>query len=239
MTYLRLSRDKSPLLASPPGPKSSWPALPYGWWLLAQILFWATCPTAAIANTPSIFHAQEEVQETMDYLPHWLSALERHLTQDVPEGQCSAGVFNQCHLKNWLTFLQGIKDKPPAQQLDEVNRYANGKPYKIDLDLYGQDDYWAIAKEFLYKGGDCEDFAITKYFSLRWLGYDQEALRILLVQDTNLHIQHAVLIVFAQGQVMVLDNQSQQVLPQEKIVHYLPLYSVNEKHWWLHVPPPR
>ncbi|MDD5758390.1 MAG: transglutaminase-like cysteine peptidase [Desulfobulbaceae bacterium] len=183
-----------------------------------------------------MFHTSEEAQQTMAYLPQWLNALERHVTQDVPEGQCTDGIFNKCHLKKWRAFLTSIKDKPRAQQLDEVNRYANQKSYVIDMDNYGKEDYWAIAKEFLYNGGDCEDYAITKFFSLRWLGYDADDLRLLILQDTNLRVQHAVLIVFEKGQVLVLDNQSQQVLPQEKILHYVPLYSVNEKQWWLHVP---
>jgi predicted transglutaminase-like cysteine proteinase len=212
---------------------------PYLLCLITPIILLLPSSISVAASAPSIFHTMEESQYKMDYLPQWLSALERHLTQDVPEGQCTDGFFNKCHLQNWFTFLEGLKDKSRDQQLDEVNRYANDKSYIIDLDNYGKEDYWAIAKEFLYNGGDCEDFAITKYFSLRWLGYSQDELRLLILQDTNLRVQHAVLVVFNQGQVMVLDNQSQQVMPQEKILHYVPLYSVNEKQWWLHVPPTR
>ncbi len=204
-------------------------------WLFALVMMLPPSNVSAVTSAPPIFNTLEEPQYTLEYLPQWLSALERHLTKDVPEGQCTDGTFNQCHLKNWLAFLSSIKDKTPDQQIDAVNRYANDKPYIIDLDNYSVDDYWASAKEFLYNGGDCEDYAITKYFSLRWLGYGQDDLRLLILQDTNLRIQHAVLVVFHQGQVLVLDNQSQQVLPQEKILHYVPLYSVNEKQWWLHV----
>ena len=219
---------------------SLWPSFrPYLLCLIAQAIFLIHSSIAAAVSTPSIFHTMEESQYKMDYLPQWLSAIERHLTQDVPEGQCTDGFFNKCHLQNWFAFLEGLKDKSRAQQLEEVNRYANDKSYIIDLDNYGKEDYWAIAKEFLYNGGDCEDFAITKFFSLRWLGYGQDELRLLILQDTNLRVQHAVLVVFEKGQVLVLDNQSQQVLPQEKILHYVPLYSVNEKQWWLHVPPSR
>ena len=222
-----------------PSPVSPWSALPYFFWLIAPILLLAYGNASAAAHAPSIFHTLEESQYNMEYLPQWLSTLERHITQDVPEGQCTDGFFNKCHLNNWFAFLEGLKDKPRAQQLDEVNRYANEKTYIIDLDNYGVEDYWAVAKEFLYNGGDCEDYAITKFFSLRWLGYGQDELRLLILRDTNLRIQHAVLVVFEKGQVLVLDNQSQQVMPQEKILHYVPLYSVNEKQWWLHVPPTR
>lgn len=226
-----LSRNQSPF--------TSWLLWPSLLLFLAQFSV-LTCATAVFAETaPQVFHTSEEAQPTMEFLPQWLNALERHVVEDAPEGQCSEGLFNKCHLNNWLAFLSSIKGKPRAQQLEAVNRYANQKLYVIDLANYGKEDYWAIAKEFLYNGGDCEDYAISKFFSLRWLGYDADALRLLILQDTNLRVQHAVLIVFEKGQVLVLDNQSQQVLPQEKILHYVPLYSVNEKQWWLHVPPAR
>lgn len=220
-------------------PFFSWSFRPYIFLLLAQFFLFANVTALSAAEVPQIFHTLEVAQDSMEYLPQWLAALERHVILDVPEGQCADGLFNSCHLKNWLAFLASLKDKSREQQLDEVNRYANQKSYVIDLDNYGAEDYWAIAKEFLYNGGDCEDYAITKLFSLRWLGYSSNDLRLLIVQDTNLRVQHAVLVVFEKGQVLVLDNQSQQVLSQEKILHYVPLYSVNEKQWWLHVPPTR
>jgi len=186
---------------------------------------------------PPLFSTLEEPQQDLSYLPHWLKALERHLTQDAPEGDCSEPAFNQCHLRNWYDFLSQIKGQPRRQQLEAVNRYANEKPYVLDMVNYGIDDYWAIPKEFLFHGGDCEDFALTKFFSLRWLGYPDDEIRLLILQDTNLRIQHAVLMVLDHDELLVLDNQSQQVLAQEKVRHYVPLYSLNEHQWWIHVPP--
>jgi len=213
--------------------------LPHCFFLLFSFLFLAQAAGASAANQPRIFNTLEEPQQTMDYLTQWVKALERHLTQDAPEGECTDGTFNKCHLREWYAFLATIKDNPRSQQIDAVNRYANQKAYVIDPDNYSLDDYWAIPREFLYNGGDCEDYAITKFFSLRWLGYGKDDLRLLILQDTNLRIRHAVLLVFDHEQVLVLDNQSQQVVPQEKIVHYVPLYSLNEQQWWLHVPPVR
>lgn len=106
----------------------------------------------------------------------------------------------------------------------------------MDMANYGQEDYWAIAKEFFYNGGDCEDYAITKFFSLRWLGIDKDTLRIVILQDTNLRIAHAVLAVSYNNDILILDNQTQKVVSHRTIAHYLPLYSVNEKKWWLHLP---
>jgi predicted transglutaminase-like cysteine proteinase len=183
-----------------------------------------------------LFGYTAEPQHNMDYLPQWLAALERHLILDVPEGNCSETLFNRCHLKDWLTYLDSIKTKPALEQIDAVNLYANQKEYILDITNYGTEDYWAVAREFLYNGGDCEDYAITKFFSLRWLGFETDRLRIVILQDTNLRIAHAVLAVSYGNDILILDNQTQRVVSHRAIAHYLPLYSVNEKQWWLHLP---
>lgn len=205
--------------------------------LLCCIIF--LVPALAISAPPfaNIFGYSAEQQHNMNYLPQWLSVLERHIVEDVPEGDCSDSLFNQCHLKLWYEFLASIKNEPADKQINAVNSFANKKTYVLDMDNYGMADYWAIAREFFYKGGDCEDYAITKFFSLLWLGYDPNLLRIIILQDTNLRLHHAILAVSYKNDVLILDNQTQQVVSHQKIKHYLPLYSVNEKNWWLHLPP--
>ena len=190
----------------------------------------------AASATPQLFDYREERQNSMEYLPQWLSALERHLIEDLPEGNCKESFFNRCHLKEWFAFLEEIRVLPPEEQIRAVNSYANKKRYVLDISNYGMEDYWAIAKEFLYNGGDCEDYAITKFFSLKWLGFKPKKVRLVVLQDTNLRIPHAVLAVFFEGDILILDNQSQEVTSHRKIVHYVPLYSVNEEEWWLHLP---
>jgi predicted transglutaminase-like cysteine proteinase len=202
------------------------------------LLFFLPPPALSFAATgfTDLFGYTAEPQQNLDYLPQWLAALERHLLQDVPEGDCSEASFNRCHLQHWLAYLAAIKSKPALEQIDAVNLYANKKEYILDMTNYGTQDYWAIAREFLYNGGDCEDYAITKFFSLRWLGFDTDTLRIVILQDTNLRIAHAVLAVSYGNDILILDNQTQQVVSHAAIAHYLPLYSVNEKTWWLHLP---
>lgn len=184
----------------------------------------------------SLFNYKEVHQPDMEYVPQWLSVLERHITDDVPDGNCTEGFFNRCHLMEWFSFLESIKSLPPQKQIAAVNLYANKKSYVLDITNYGLEDYWAIAKEFLDNGGDCEDYAITKFFSLRWLGFKPDMFRIVILQDTNLRIPHAVLAVNFNNDTLIMDNQSQEVLSHEKIVHYVPLFSVDEKNWWLHLP---
>ncbi len=192
-------------------------------------------PTLAAADT-DLFGFTQVPQNNLENLTQWLSVLERHIKEDVPEGSCTDTFFNRCHLKRWYAFLESIHDLPVGQQIQAVNRYANKKRYVLDIDNYGKQDYWAVVREFFYNGGDCEDYAITKFFSLRWLKIPISDIRIVILQDTNLRVSHAVLAVWMADDVLILDNQSEEVLSHRRIAHYVPLYSVNEEKWWLHLP---
>ncbi|HHH42740.1 MAG TPA: hypothetical protein ENK49_01235 [Gammaproteobacteria bacterium] len=193
-------------------------------------------PTSLLAFPADLFGYQQVEQSDTQVFNQWIQALERHLRIDIPEGDCSEKHLNSCHLRNWLAFLATLRKLPGPEQLNAVNRYANSRDYVLDIDNYGLEDYWAVAREFLYNNGDCEDYAITKLFSLRWLGYPEEDLRIVVLQDTNLRIPHAVLAVASQHDIKILDNQIQQVVSHRDIVHYAPVYSINEQHWWIHLP---
>ncbi len=191
----------------------------------------------AIAVTPSMFGYQETQQADISPFKQWLDVLDRHIRLDVPEAaDCTETRFNSCHLREWQAFLESIRMLPFTTQLTRINDYANNKKYVLDIDNYGLPDYWAVAREFLYNGGDCEDYAITKLLSLRWLGVETDRLRIVVLQDTNLRIPHAVLAVYNNNDVLILDNQTKQVISHRDIVHYVPVYSINESHWWIYTP---
>ena len=121
-------------------------------------------------------------------------------------------------------------------QIREINDYMNRAPYITDPVNWGEKDFWATPGEFMAKFGDCEDYAISKYMSLRYLGYAEKDLRVVAVKDLNLKIGHAILVVFYKGNPYVLDNQIKQVVPAAKIKHYLPVFSINAKAWWKHQP---
>jgi predicted transglutaminase-like cysteine proteinase len=198
----------------------------------------ATNPVAAAAEAfpPDLFGYRQSPRTDVTVFPQWVQALERHLADDLRDGDCRERRLNTCHMREWQAFLREIRGLPRRQQLERVNRYANEKDYVLDLDNYGLLDYWAIPREFLFNGGDCEDYAITKLLSLRWLGHPTGALRIVVLQDTNLRIAHAVMAVGTGDDILILDNQAQEVLSHRRIVHYAPVYSVGETQWWMHLP---
>lgn len=204
--------------------------------LIGRILVLSLLPVHAYAFPDDLFGYNQTRQANIRVFEQWIRVLERHLLEDVPEGECQEKRINRCHLVQWQLFLDSIRKLPRDQQIERVHQYVNDKRYVLDIDNYGMEDYWAIAREFLYSGGDCEDYVITKLFSLRWLDYPIDDVRIVVLQDTNLRIPHAVLAVSRGDDIVILDNQVSQVVSHNDIVHYRPVYSVNEKSWWLHLP---
>lgn len=193
------------------------------------------CLSASSAQA-GIFGYQENIRSNLELFPQWLSVLERSIKQNAPEGQCETRLMDQCHVKNWLNFLRSIQSLPAMRQVQKVNEFANQQEYILDIDNYGVDDYWATPKEFLYNNGDCEDYAIIKMMSLKMLGFDMHKIRLIILQDTNLRVPHAVLAIEAQNDVLIMDNQIEEVVSHKYILHYVPVYALNEDRWWMFLP---
>lgn len=141
------------------------------------------------------------------------------------------------HYKAWFENVAHLQDAPLATQLRQVNSLINMISYKEDKDVWGVADYWATPEEFFAKGaGDCEDFAIAKYITLKALGVSEKQMRLSIVHDTVKDIPHAILVVYDGADAFVLDNQLKQVTHMADIDHYRPYYSISRLAWWRHKP---
>lgn len=182
-----------------------------------------------------LFGTEEIRSSNLEPFPMWTGVLDRYFDERSLLGlPCESSTFNRCHLQEWKRFLASIENLEPMAQLVLVNARMNTKRYITDPRNYGLRDYWATPLQFFNKDGDCEDYAITKFMSLRALGFENDHMRIVVLNDLNLRIPHAVLVVYMKGRALVLDNQIQLVVPAEAVRHYSPIYSVNESNWWLH-----
>lgn len=147
-----------------------------------------------------------------------------------------------CHSENclynqWQQMITQAKAMTPLQKINFVNREINRIPYIVDPQNWQSDDYWETPYEFFIYSGDCEDFAIAKYLTLKSSGIPEDNMRIVVLQDQNLNLLHSVLAVRIEDETYILDNQFQQVMRDRAIHHYQPIYSINEHHWWRHLMP--
>lgn len=171
-----------------------------------------------------------EFQRPLSTLPGWLDVLERNAASPIfrPEKQ-----FNRS--TSWAQLRQRAEGKSPRELLRLVNSFWNGWPYREDQANWGKQDYWATPAQFLKKSGDCEDYAIVKYFTLKELGIAPDSMRIVILRDTIRNLAHAVLVVYLDDEAYVLDNLSNVVQPHTRLRNYSPQYSVNEHGRWTHI----
>ncbi len=199
--------------------------------IIISILFVFGMQSTAHAATPKLF-GSIEFKGSMKGLKQWLSVKDRHLKNNIliPGSKLNHGT-------TWDSLMAKLKGKDTLTQLKIVNNFWNQWPYKQDPSVYKSPDYWATPAEFKKRSGDCEDYAIAKYFTLRSAGFPVSQMRIVVVKDTILRLAHAVLAVYVGEEVYILDNLSRNVLSHKRIRNYIPQYSVNENNRWMHVMP--
>ncbi len=221
------------------------------------LLLCAAClHAAAPACARTLFGAPERQFSSVEQFPKWVDMLAREQRSPAPltpepapgalprgaaallatSGTCKPG-SPICARPSLPDLLAEARKLPRLEQLRLINKVLNGHRYITDPENWGLPDYWAAVRQFLARNGDCEDYAIAKYMALKALGYATDDLRIVVLQDENLGVPHAVLAVANGDGFLILDNQISEVLSDRLIVHYRPIYSINERAWWLHQPP--
>jgi predicted transglutaminase-like cysteine proteinase len=144
------------------------------------------------------------------------------------------------------TWQRLVRDTKPTIRVGEaktidnglrrVNGFMNQIPYFSDLEHWGVDDYWATPVEMLGSfGGDCEDYSIAKFMSLRELGIPVDKLRITYVRAINLGESHMVLAYYPtpDADPLILDNLIKEIKPASQRTDLEPVYSFNDDDLWL------
>lgn len=147
-------------------------------------------------------------------------------------------------IERWRKTLHELKQAAPGgasrtapELLDAVNSYLNRNMAFIDdLRHWGAEDYWASPLEFVGSGGgDCEDFALAKYYALKELGVPISRLRITYVRSTRIDRPHMVLAYHGTGGAdpLILDNIEPRLLPASERPDLLPVFGFNDDAYWL------
>lgn len=120
-------------------------------------------------------------------------------------------------LQGWQSLIAQSMQLSAADKLKTVNAFFNQHiRYGEDPEVWDQVDYWASPLETLERGaGDCEDFALAKYFTLRLLGIPEESLRLVYTTLSSTRQAHMVLGYWADDEAapVLLDNLRSAVLP--------------------------
>lgn len=129
-----------------------------------------------------------------------------------------------------------VQDEP--QRLKDINDFFNRRlAFRDDAVTWGVPDYWASPLESLDKrAGDCEDYAIAKYFSLAAAGVPTARLRMVYVRARmqGQSLAHMVLAYYPQpgAEPLILDNLRPEVLPASQRPDLTPVFSFNTEGLW-------
>jgi predicted transglutaminase-like cysteine proteinase len=147
--------------------------------------------------------------------------------------------FARQRVEDWRALIENPANHALSEneKLELVNQFFNGNVmFMDDIALWKQKDYWATPLEMLSIGaGDCEDYSIAKYFTLKELGVDEEKLRITYVKATEINQAHMVLTYFEtkRSVPLVLDNLIIDIKPASQRRDLVPVYSFNGAGLWL------
>lgn len=153
------------------------------------------------------------------------------LVAELP-GNALPQALSGARMASWQNLLDSAGSDADSVKLQRVNSFINRSvTFVSDQQAWGAEDYWATPAETLGRGlGDCEDFAIAKYFSLVRMGVPSEKLRLTFVKALSANQAHMVLAYYANpnAQPLILDNLDPRVRPASERSDLLPVYSFND-----------
>lgn len=142
----------------------------------------------------------------------------------------------QKRFRAWANLIEALKGKPVDVQLTKVNDFFNQFQYESDMVSRGVEDYWKSPDEFIKDGGgDCEDYALIKYFTLIILGVPTDKLRITYVISLELKQAHMVLAYYdePEAEPLILDSLESKILKASLRKDLKPIYSFNGNGLWI------
>ena len=143
----------------------------------------------------------------------------------------------------WRRMINEARELDEAGKLARVNTFFNRRiRFEDDIVVWKQSDYWATPLETLGRdAGDCEDFSIAKYMSLRLLEVPADKLRLVYVRarigaaDSTITQAHMVLSYFEtpSAEPLVLDNLIGEIRPAGRRPDLFPVFSFNNEGLWV------
>jgi len=136
----------------------------------------------------------------------------------------------------FLAIVERARQREGLARLGEINRAINLEVRPAaDIDLYKVEDYWSPPLSTLTSGaGDCEDYAIAKFVALREAGMAPADLRLIILRDTRLQADHAVVAARIEHRWYILDSRRLVMLDDTQFIrfqarsHFEPAFSLGD-----------
>lgn len=145
-------------------------------------------------------------------------------------------------ISQWQRMLDSLETQSEREKLNTVNNFFHANlRYRTDFSAHGVEDFWTTPLETLGQGfGDCEDYAIAKYISLRIAGVPSNKLRLIYVRaqiggpNSTVSQAHMVLGYFESttAEPLILDSLIRNILPASERDDLTPVFSFNSEGLW-------
>jgi predicted transglutaminase-like cysteine proteinase len=138
-------------------------------------------------------------------------------------------------LNNWFQLIATAQSLSEEEKIKRINNFFNESlQFEADITVWQQSDYWATPLEFIGMGrGDCEDFSIAKYYSLRLTGVPVNKMRLIYVKANrgNGAEAHMVMAYYSTptADPIILDNLESEMRPASKRMDLTPVFSFNSQ----------
>ena len=143
----------------------------------------------------------------------------------------------------WRELLTSSSGQSEATKLKRVNEFFNQKIlFGDDIKIWGTPDYWATPLEVLgRREGDCEDFAIAKYVTLKLLGVPSSKMRLNYVKarlggpQSQIVQAHMVLSYYQapEEEPLILDNLISDIRPASRRPDLTTVFGFNAEGLWV------
>lgn len=124
-------------------------------------------------------------------------------------------------LRAWEAMVRAMNPEGThLESLETVNQFFNTRiRYASDIQVWGIKEFWATPFEFMCKGaGDCEDYAIAKFFTLKEVGVPERNLNIMYGKRIHFGTAHMVLGYYRTPEAvpLILDNITDMITPESE-----------------------
>ena len=161
-----------------------------------------------------------------------------HINQVVlKQAEDKWGKEASARLIAWENIVRSDRNNSDRDKLEKVNAFMNKTmTYAEDINIWGVSDYWATPLEFVSRGaGDCEEYAIAKYFTLKAMGISDDKLSIAYVKVLHLNRSHMVLTYVSKpgDEPLILDNLNHSIKSASERLDLTPIFSFNGTALWM------
>jgi predicted transglutaminase-like cysteine proteinase len=193
-------------------------------------------PRATVGAYETAYRLAASNKETGSWTNHistkWTELQRRILADQATLAGCRSG-HGPCPgaAQRFLTLVELGHQREGRARLGQINRAVNLSIRPIsDLIQYGVDDFWAAPLTTMRTGaGDCEDYAIVKYFALREAGIAPENIRLVIVRDVRRQANHAVVAVRHDDEWLLLDSRTMIMVRDIDAQYYWPLFFLDDR----------